>query len=635
MTIHSWTENPMANNPIVNASEDEARALAEESRQTNWAGRSFVRELFLGNLQVDWVDPYPETPETPEFKEFYAKLQDFLEFEVDSAKIDQTGEYGEDVIQGLRDLGAFGIKIAKEYGGLGFNQAEYCKAIELIGGYDGSLVALISAHLSIGVPTPVKLFGTEEQKQKYLPRCARGAISAFALTEPDVGSDPARLATSYEKTPEGDFIITGEKLWITNGTCAELMVVMARDVETKKISTFIVETAWEGVSIPLRCHFMGLRALQNGVILFDHVKVPKENLIYREGAGLKVALITLNTGRLSLPAACIGGSRRAIEIAKDFSGRRVQWGAPVGKHEAISHKIADMAALTYAMESWCYLSNEMAMREGYDIRLEAATAKEWGSTRAWDIVDDLMQIRGGRGYETEASLEARGEHPIGVERMMRDSRINRIFEGSSEIMHLFMAREMVDKHLQVAGGFLDKKAGLGDKLKSLPGMLFFYALWYPKLWVPFGMFRYGEFGELAKYLRFAERSCRRLARNVFHAMVWHQAKLEKKQALLFRTVDIAMEIAVMVATVARTQKRIRENHENAEASTALTHLYCTNAQLYINERFRALWSNNDELKYKLGQRVLKGDYEWLESEYSCVKPNTRAQTIPCEEAAAK
>lgn len=625
----------MANNQIVNASEDEARALAEESRQTNWAGRSFVRELFLGNLQVDWVDPYPETPLSPEFKEFYARLQDFLEYEVDSIKIDETGEYGDDVIDGLRKLGAFGIKIQKKYGGLGFNQAEYCKAVELIGSYDGNLVALVSAHLSIGVPTPVKLFGTDYQKETYLTRCAKGAISAFALTEPDVGSDPARLATSYEKTPEGDYIISGEKLWITNGTIAELMVVMARDVETQKISAFIVETAWEGVSVPLRCHFMGLRALQNGVILFDKVKVPKENLIHKEGSGLKVALITLNTGRLSLPAACIGGSRRAIEIAKDFSGRRVQWGAPVGKHEAIAHKIADMAAVTYAMESWCYLSNEMAMRDGYDIRLEAATAKEWGSTRSWDIVDDLMQIRGGRGYETESSLRTRGEHPIGVERMMRDSRINRIFEGSSEIMHLFMAREMVDKHLQVAGGFLDKNAGLGDKLKALPGMLFFYAFWYPKLWIPFGMFRYGEFGQMAKYLRFAERSCRRLARNVFNAMVWHQAKLEKKQAFLFRTVDIAMEIAVMVATVTRTQKRIRENHENAEQSTALTHLYCTNAQLYINERFRSLWTNNDDIKYKLGQGVLNGDYEWLEAEYSCVKPNPRAEAPTTEEAAAK
>jgi hypothetical protein len=625
----------MADNQIVNASEDEARALAEASRETNWAGRSFVRELFLGNLRVDWVDPFPETAESEEFKAFYLELQDFLEFKVDSIKIDQTGEYGDDVLDGLRALGAFGIKIPKKYGGLGFTQAEYCKAVELIGSYDGSLVALVSAHLSIGVPTPVKLFGTDYQKETYLTRCAAGAISAFALTEPDVGSDPARLATNYEITPEGDYILSGEKLWITNGTCAELMVVMARSVETERISAFIVEMDWEGISIPHRCRFMGLKALENGVILFDKVRVPKENLIHKEGSGLKVALITLNTGRLSLPAACVGGARRAIEVSRDFAGRRVQWGAPVGKHEAIAHKIADLSAVTYAMESWCNLANEMAMREGYDIRLEAATAKEWGSTRGWDSVDDLMQIRGGRGYETEASLRDRGEHPVGVERMMRDARINRIFEGSSEIMHLFMAREMVDKHLQVAGGFLEKNASLGAKLKALPSMMFFYAFWYPKLWVPFGMFRYGEFGELAKYLRFAERSCRRLARNVFHAMVIHQAKLEKKQAFLFRTVDIAMEIAVLVATVARTQKRIRENHEHAEASTSLTHVYATNAQLYINERFRALWANNDDIKYKAGQRVLNGDYTWLEADYSCLKPNTPAEAVNTKDVAAK
>jgi hypothetical protein len=194
---------------------------------------------------------------------------------------------------------------------------------------------------------------------------------------------------------------------------------------------------------------------------------------------------------------------------------------------------------------------------------------------------------------------------------------------------------MVDKHLQIAGGFLDKNASLGTKLKALPSMMFFYAFWYPKLWIPFGMFRYGEFGELAKYLRFAERSCRKLARNVFHAMVLHQAKLEKKQALLFRTVDIAMEIAVMVATVARTQKRIRENHEHAEASTSLAHLYCTNAQLYINERFRALWTNNDDLKYQAGIRVLNGDYKWLEAEYSCVEPNVLPEVSTKQDTAAK
>lgn len=597
----------------VNASEEESRQLAEESRQSNWSGRSFVREIFLGNLRVDWVDPYPETPESDDFKRFYNELEDFLLHKVDSAKIDTTGEYGDDVLDALRKMGAFGMKIPKKYGGLGLTQAEYCKACELVGAHDGNLTALLSAHMSIGVPQPLKLFGTEEQKEKYLTRCAAGAISAFALTEPDVGSDPARLATSVKKLDNGDYEISGEKLWITNGTIAELMVVMARHDDTGRISAFVIETEWEGVSVGHRCRFMGLKALANGVIHFDKVRVPKENLIGKEGMGLKIALITLNTGRLSLPAASLGGARKGLAWSRDYAAERVQWGQPVGRHEAIAHKLADLAATTYALESWQHLANELAMREGYDIRLEAATAKEWGSTRGWDMVDDLMQIRGGRGYETETSLAARGEKAFPVERMMRDSRINRIFEGSSEIMHLFMAREMVDVHLKVAGALLEKKSSIGEKIAALPGIVAFYAQWYPKQW--WGLmtpFKYGKFGSLAKHLRYAERASRRLARNVFHGMVLYQAKLERKQAFLFRTVDIAMEIAVLVATVVRTQKLREQNAPNAETAAQMADIYAKNARRLIEDRFHAMWSNDDDAKYALGRAVLDGKQAWLE-----------------------
>ena len=447
----------MTNN-IHHASEEEARALAEASREQDWSGRSFLRNLFLGDLRVEWIDPFPITPLSDDYLDFEARLRHFMETQVDPVKIDETGEYGDDVLRGLADLGAFGMKIDKKYGGLGFNQREYGKAIELVAQYEGSLVALLSAAQSIGLPQPLKLFDTPDQKAKYLPRCAAGAITAFALTEPDVGSDPARLATIAERTEDGDFILNGNKLWITNGTIAEMMVVMARVKGSDRITAFIVECDWEGVEVAHRCHFMGLRALANGVITFDNVRVPKENIIHKEGAGLKVALITLNTGRLSLPVACLGGAKRSLTWVRDWSNQRVQWGLPIGQHEAISHTIADMAATTYAMDSWCDLAQELSMRDGYDIRLEAAAAKEWGSTRSWRLVDDVMQVRGGRGYETEASLKDRGDTPYPVERNFRDARINRIFEGSSEIMHLFMAREMVDKHLQVAGPLLDPKS---------------------------------------------------------------------------------------------------------------------------------------------------------------------------------
>ncbi len=485
--------------------------------------------------------------------------------------------------------------------------------MQLFGSIDGNLSALLSAHQSIGVPQPLKLFGTEALKKKYLPRCAAGDISAFALTEPQVGSDPARLQTAAEKTPEGDYLLNGEKLWCTNGTLAKLLVVMARDPKTKKISAFVVEADWPGVKIEHRCHFMGLRALENGVISFKNVRVPAENLIGQEGKGLKIALVTLNNGRLSIPNGSVGTAKICIEICRKWASERVQWGKPIGKHEAIAHKLADMASTTFAMESIANLATEMSDRGGYDIRLEAAACKEWNTCRTWEIVDETMQIRGGRGYETEQSLQARGEQPIGVERMMRDCRINLIFEGSSEIMHLFMAREAVDKHLQVAGALIDPEKPLADKVAELPKIAAFYGSWYPTRWLGWGQWpRYQEFGDMAGHLRFVERNCRRLSRQIFHGMVVHQGKLQNKQAFLFRLVDIANELFAMAASIARVQGMRDNGFADADKAGELADLFCRNARRKVAELFRALWSNDDVRKYKVAMKVLDGQHAWLE-----------------------
>jgi len=607
----------MATNKNVNASEEQARELVEQSRQDKWTGKGFLRNLFLGDLRVDWLEEVKEQPLSADYHAFVAKLESFMIHEVDSVKIDREGEYGEAVLNGLRKLGAFGMKIPKKYGGLGFTNVEYCRALEMVGRYDGNVVALLSAHQSIGIPNPLKLFGTEDQKQKYLPRCAAGAVSAFALTEPDVGSDPARVGTTCTKDENGDWIISGEKLWCTNGTIAELFVVMARDPSTNKISAFIVEADLPGVEVAYRCRFMGLKALENGVIKFHSVKVPAANLLGKEGAGLKVALITLNTGRLSIPGAVVGSSRAMLEESRVWSTERVQWGQPVGKHEVIAHKLADMAATTWGMESLAYLATELSEIDGYDIRLEASAAKEWCTTRNWTIIDEAMQIKGGRGYETEISLAGRGERAVGIERAMRDSRINRIFEGSSEIMHLMMARELVDKHLRVAGALLDKKAGVMDKIKALPGIAAFYVPWYLKLWLGF-LFRpsYGQFGELAKHLKYVESSSRRLARGVFHGMALYQTKMERKQAFVFRAVDIAMELFVMVATIVRTKRLQDARSPNAKAAVELSDLYCRNARYFIEQRFRELWDNDDDLKYSVGRHVLEQRFGWMEPKVS-------------------
>ena len=595
-------------------SEEESRKVAEESREQEWAGRTFLRELFLGNFLLDHIHPFPVVrQERPEFRKFYDDLERFMREKVDPIAIDETGEYPEDVVNGLRKLGAFGIKIPKEYGGLGFNQLEYSRALEICGRLDGNVCALLSAHQSIGVPQPLKLFGTPGQKKKYLTRCAAGAISAFALTEPHVGSDPASLSTTAELRGDS-YVLNGEKLWCTNGTLAELLVVMARDPKTKKISCFIVETDWPGVKVEHRCRFMGLKALANGIVSFQDVHVPRENLVGEEGKGLKIALITLNTGRLTLPATCTGLAKRCLEICRGWSNERKQWGIPIGKHEAIGHKIAEMAATTFAMESISRLASAMADRGGYDIRLEAAAAKEWNTVRAWELVDDTLQIRGGRGYETERSLESRGEFPVPVERLMRDARINLIFEGSSEIMHLFMAREAVDKHLQVAGAMIDPKKKPGEKLGALPGILGYYAGWYPPLWLRGlgGPFRYSDWGRLATHLRFVERSCRKLARESFHGMAVYQAKMERKQGFLFRCVDVVMELFAMAATISRARRMADDRDPQAEKAAQLADLFCRMSRRKVRRLFRALWSNEDALRNDVATQVLRGEHAWLE-----------------------
>jgi alkylation response protein AidB-like acyl-CoA dehydrogenase len=595
--------------------EEESRQVAEESREKEWVGRTCVREMFLGNLPLPLMYPFPlEDGERPEFTKFYNALKEFLRNEVDSKVIDETGEYPDKVVDGLRKLGAFGMKIPTEYDGLGFTVSEYTKVMEMVGAYDGNITALLSAHQSIGVPQPLKLFGTPEQKKKYLPRCAKGAISAFALTEPHVGSDPASLSTTAVR--DGDyFILNGEKLWCTNGTLAELLVVMARDPETKKITAFVVETDWPGVKVEHRCRFMGLKALGNGVISFKDVKVPRDNVIGEEGKGLKIALITLNTGRLTLPAACAGIGKTCIETIRGWCTERVQWGVPIWKHEALSHRIADMTATTFAMDSVSKLASRMADRGGYDIRLEAAAAKEWNTVRAWEMIDQTLQIRGGRGYETERSLIERGEAGIPIERMMRDCRINLIFEGSSEVMHLFMAREAVDKHLQVAGSIIDPKAGMGQKMAAMPKILGFYAGWYPPLWlkgIP-GRFAYNDWGKLAGHMRFVERSCRKLARESFHGMAVYQAKMERKQAFLFRCVDVVMELFTMVATMSHARTLKDKNKPNASEAIMLADLHCRNARRKVQQSFKALWSNDDGNKNRVAASVMKGEHEWLQA----------------------
>lgn len=597
--------------------------VAEEAREKEWVYPSFVAELFLGRLRWDLILPFPEQSDDDRKigDEFLSCLEKFLKENLDPEEVDRTGEMPAKVIKGLAEMGCFALKIPKEYGGMGFSQINYNRILQLVASYCSSTSVWLSAHQSIGVPQPLMLFGTEEQKRKYLPRFRKGDISAFALTEPDVGSDPARMKTMAAPIEGGAYyLINGEKLWCTNGPVADVMVVMAKTPpkivggkEKKQITAFIVERTMPGVEVVHRCQFMGLHGIQNGLLRFKNVKVPRENILWKEGNGLKLALVTLNTGRLTMPAAVTGGAKWCLAVSRQWANEREQWGGPIGKHEAIASKIASMAATTFVMEAMHFLTAALADSKKTDIRLEAAMAKLFCTEASWRIIDGTIQIRGGRGYETAASLKARGEKGLPVERIMRDARINTIIEGTSQIMRLFIAREALDAHAQRIFPILDPKTPWVEKLKRLLRAFGYYLTWYPRQWFylvqePTGV---SVPGALRPHLRYIEKAAHRLARNLFHAMALYQQGLEKKQQLLTRVVNIGTDLFAMSAASSRAASVYSKNPSDS-GPVELADLFCRQARSRIEKQFQTLFHNDDRFTYYVAQETLKGKYRWLE-----------------------
>jgi alkylation response protein AidB-like acyl-CoA dehydrogenase len=602
---------------------EESKQVAEDSRETEWKQPSFGREMYLGDFQLDLIHPQPEedAERAAEGQEFLSRLRTFLTEHVDPQEIEESAKIPDNVLKGLKDLGALGMKIPKEYGGLGLTQVYYNRALAMAGGWHSALATLLSAHQSIGLPEPLKTFGSEEQKREWLPKVAKDHVSAFLLTEPDVGSDPARMGSTAVPTDDGSaYIVNGTKLWATNGAIADVVVVMAVVPKTENgkggITAFICPADLEGIKIEARNEFMGLRGIENSVTTFTDVRIPRENVILGEGKGLRIALTTLNTGRLSLPAICVGATKYSLRIARQWSNERKQWGQPIGKHDPIAQKLAFLAGTAFGLEAMVDVSSRLADDKRRDFRIEAAIAKLYGSEMGWQAVDTMVQIRGGRAYETAKSLAARGEKPVPAEQMLRDMRINRIFEGSTEIMHLMIAREAVDQHLELAGDILLGDGGLGEKAKLGAKAGAFYAKWFPSLMTGKGQDprSYDEFGSLSKHLRYAERHSRKLARSTFYAMGRYQAKLEQKGALLGRVVDIGAELYAIACACTYANTIAKQDPSRADTAFELADLFCSQARRRADAKFEELFSNDDDAQYATAQKVLSGRYEWFEAD---------------------
>jgi acyl-CoA dehydrogenase family member 9 len=393
----------------------------------------FAKNLFWGRFREDLVLPYPESSseETAKCDQLLAELEDYLKHEHPSTLIDQEEHIPQWVIDRLFKMGAMGCTVPTQYGGLGFGITSYNRVLEKIGMYCGSTAVMVSAHQSIGCKA-IMLFGTQEQKDRWLPLVARHQLSAFCLSEPNVGCDAGGQETYCERTPEGDYILNGEKKWSTSGALAGIFTVMCKqkmDDGSEKVTALVCTPDMEGIDIfqknRSKC---GIRGTWQARIKLTNVRVPKDNLLHKEGKGLNVALTCLNYGRCTLSAGMTGGAKRAMDQAIKWSQTRFQFGDALADKDLVKQRIAHMAAMTYAMDAVLYMTTGMLDRHDDDIMVETAICKVFCSEMGWRVVNDAVQIMGGESYMTENEIE----------RIFRDSRINTIVEGSNDLMWSFI-----------------------------------------------------------------------------------------------------------------------------------------------------------------------------------------------------
>lgn len=571
----------------------ETRKMAEELLFAEKKKPSFAKQLFFGKFNVHEAFPYP-TPSNEEKEQtdnYIAELKDFLDKKLDPVSIDRHGSIPSEFIEGLGELGLLSLTIPAEYGGRGMSQYTYCRAMEIVAGRCAATALFINAHQSVGLKA-LLLFGTDDQKKKWLPQLAKGKVlAAFSLTEPNAGSDAAGIETRAVYNPERrTYTITGNKQWTTNGSIADILTVMARtEVQTSKgredkITAFLVTPDMPGFQVRDKAlDKVGMRGSTTSNLRFESVEVPEANILGPLGGGLKVCLTVLDFGRTTFGATCTGVAKEAIRMARAHAISRHQFKRPLGSFALVKQKIADMNALTYAMESATYMTAGLVDRGVEDFMLEAAILKVFNSESAWAILYDTMQIFGGRSFFTDLPLE----------RMMRDARLNMIGEGSNEVLYAFIG----------AVGLRD----VGMELKAIKDLKKWKRGWNLSqnyLWA-------AQIPVTAPQLKVEAHKLAELVRSfgwsAFKALARYKEGIVEKQLLLNRLAQSAILIYTVSAVLSRLDEELKSGKVTSQ-ELQIGKYYCRKAFKRFDSQLHPLFDEEDEKIEALSDQItgLKG-----------------------------
>ncbi|XP_030276922.1 complex I assembly factor ACAD9, mitochondrial [Sparus aurata] len=569
---------------------------------------AYAKDLFLGQVNKAEVFPYPEigNEEVEEINQLVAPVERFFTEEVDSAKIDREAKIPPETLNGLKELGLFGIMVPEEYGGLGLSNTMYARLAEIIS-LDGSIAVTLAAHQAIGLKG-ILIAGNEAQKQKYLPKLASGEhIAAFCLTEPGSGSDAASIQTRATLSEDGkQYLLSGSKIWISNGAIADVMTVFARTevdvdgVKKDKISAFIVERAYGGITSGKAEDKLGIRGSNTCEVSFDNVPVPVENVIGEVGSGFKVAMNILNSGRFSMGSSSAGMIKKLIELTAEYAATRKQFNKSLSEFGMIQEKFAMMALNAFVMESMAYLTAGMMDRPGLpDCSLEAAMVKVFSSEGGWICVSEALQVLGGLGYTKDYPYE----------RYVRDCRILPIFEGTNEILRMYIAltgmqyagKALTGKIKEMKKGNIGMVFGVvGKKLKSSLG----------------GSVDYGLTGKDGVVHPSLAESAKKFEQNVSHvgstveSLLYRYGKtIVDEQLILKRVADVMINLYAMTAVLSRASRSISIGLRNHDHEVLLANTFCSDAFFKNNYLMTQLQKhspeNNDANIKKIAREVLE------------------------------